>query len=90
MAKAELTFNRTFSPKEFGEEIKCNKLRFLRNKETGKLFFATTNGVSGAIASKYDETGDTVISEVVGEDGEAFWLLHNPSSSNVEKELSLV
>ena len=88
----KLEFLSTVSAAEFKAEKGVSKLDIFLNETSGKCFFKF-GAKTGAVTSKYldeDEPLDKpVISEVMDEEGNKFYLLHNESTSNVTKMASI-
>jgi hypothetical protein len=83
---AQPTFHNTMSIATFKDSLGISTLNVIRNSKTDKLFMADaeTGKVLGAVSPSYTE-GTPVVSEVSGEDGTRFFLLHKKGESgNVE------
>jgi hypothetical protein len=76
---ANLTFVRTLTPKQFGAQFNVEKIDIIVNPKTSKTFFSA-GALSGAVTDNYKE--DPMFSEVHGEDGELFWMLHKKNTSD--------
>jgi hypothetical protein len=89
---SKLNFLRKLSLREFSAETKATSLNVVKNPKTGKIFFSTNiAGISGKVSNKYDANKDSVLSECSDDEGEVFWMLHNPGEAvNVVATLSLV
>lgn len=75
---AMLTFITTMSLDDFKEIKKADAVEIKQNPLTGKTFFICGDA-TGAVSRKFttDEGKEAVVSEVEGEDGDTFFLLHN-------------
>jgi hypothetical protein len=69
-----LTFNETLTVEQFKAQMNVTRLEVKQNPHTGKLFF-TFGSKTGAVASK-GIPSKPMISNVTGDDGESFWMLH--------------
>lgn len=71
---ADLIFNDTLTVEQFKSHMNVSRVDVKRNPNTGKLFF-TYGSKTGAVASK-GIPQNPMFSNVTGEDGSNFWLLH--------------
>lgn len=69
-----LKFNETLTVEQFKAQMNVTRLEVKQNPHTGKLFF-TFGSKTGAVASK-GIPSKPMISNVTGDDGESFWMLH--------------
>lgn len=69
-----LTFNETLTVEQFKAQMNVTRLEVKQNPHTGKLFF-TFGSKTGAVSSK-GIPSKPMISNVTGDDGESFWMLH--------------
>jgi len=88
--EGKLEFVRTLSVAEFKRQFNVTTLNVINNPHTGKRFFQAVDNsqVGGKVALAWKTTDDTMVSEVAGDDGEAFWMLHKrQESTNIEASL---
>lgn len=71
---ANLTFNETLTVEQFKAAMNVSRIDVKQNPKTGKLFFAY-GAKTGAVAVK-GIPQHPMLSNVTGEDGTSFWLLH--------------
>lgn len=71
---ANLTFNETLTVEQFKSVMQVSRIDVKQNPKTGKLFF-TYGAKTGAVAVK-GIPAHPMLSNVTGNDGETFWLLH--------------
>ena len=69
-----LVFNETLTVEQFKAEQRVSKIEVKKNPKTGKLFF-TYGAKTGAVAVK-GIPQHPMLSNVTGNDGSNFWLLH--------------
>lgn len=74
-----LRFNETLTVEQFKEEMKVSRIDVKKNPKTGKLFF-TYGAKTGAVSVKGIPT-HPMLSNVTGDDGDSFWLLHEEGQS---------
>jgi hypothetical protein len=81
-AVGRLTWGRTWSVPAFKSKHNISSIDVVRNPNSGKLFFVSKDDgdIRGAVSAAY--TADPCISEVCGEDGEMFFLLHKRGEGN--------
>lgn len=94
MEQGNLNFNWSLDLRAFLRREGATKLDIVKNPRTGKNFFTTDgeNPCQGGVSGKagIDEIlADGMISEVVGEAGDPFLLLHKRRTENVVKTFSL-
>ena len=79
---ANLVFHSTMTVAEFKENMGIDTIDIVRSPKTDKLFMAKggSGEAIGAVHPDYKE--GPVVSEVSGNDGERFFLLHKRGSSN--------
>ena len=71
-----LTFNSSVTVEAFKAQQNAAKLKVHKNPETNKLFFVC-GGVSGAVGNIEGKAAtELLVSEVVGSEGVAFFMLH--------------
>lgn len=81
---SQLTFEKTVTVAEFKSLERATSIEVVKSPKTGKLFFATDNGVNGAFSGDFDEVmANPAMSIVVGTTREKFWMLHKKQSNNV-------
>lgn len=82
MANSDLTFMRTLSPSKFKTEKDISTIQIVKNPNTGKLFFTSKDdsSISGPVSGSWKE--DPAFSEVRGDEGEVFWMLHKRGSGD--------
>ena len=86
----QLSFEKSYTVGQFKSEISSGEpIEVLRNEKTGKLFFSYGPGRTGAVASKGIPTRRPIISEVVGDGGETFYLLHEQGEGGATKLATL-
>jgi hypothetical protein len=71
----DLKFIETLTVNQFKAKMNVERLDIKKNPHTGKLFFSYGAKV-GAVSAK-GIPSKPMVSEVCGEDGETFYLLHN-------------
>ena len=71
---ANLTFNETLTVEQFKSAMNVSRIDVKQNPKTGKLFF-TYGAKTGAVSLK-GIPAHPMLSNVTGDDGETFWLLH--------------
>lgn len=78
-----LTFITTMSLDDFKEIKKATQVEVKQNPQTGKFFFVCGDS-TGAVSHKFTtkQGKEAVVSEVEGENGDTFFLLHNRNTSN--------
>lgn len=74
MAQGNLTFNETLTVEQFKAAHNVSRIDVKKNPKTGKLFF-TYGTKTGAVAVK-GIPAHPMLSNVTGDDGSNFWLLH--------------
>ena len=74
----KLEFLSTVSAEDFKAAQGVSKLDILKSETTGKCFFSW-GSQSGAVTSKYpkEPLTEPMVSEVMTDEGETFYLLHN-------------
>ena len=71
------TFSKTQNIGQFASSQGITEIKILRNPKTGKLFGATSNGLTVRLAQDITElTADLAISWFMPEDGDASWMIH--------------
>ena len=86
----QLSFEKSYTIGQFKAEISSGEaIEVLKNEKTGKLFFSYGPGRTGAVATKGIPTKRPVISEVVGDNGEVFFLLHEQGEGGATKLATL-
>ena len=83
MANKKLVWKEVYSLKMFNDLIGGDgNMEICRNDDTGKLSFVLS-GIRGAVGESVDleDTSNTVVNRVVGDDGEPFWLLTAPKAN---------
>ena len=70
----KLDFLRTLTVEQFKKLMLVNSIKVKKNPKTGSLFF-TYGGEVGAVSLKGIPT-NPMLSEVIGNDGTSFWMLH--------------
>jgi hypothetical protein len=84
---AQPTFHATMTVAQFKSAKNTDTLQIIKNPNTGKLFMADDAGnVLGAVAPTYKD-GTPVVSEVSGDDGNLFFLLHKKGESNAPQDI---
>ena len=76
--EARLKFLRTLTVEQFKTEKLVKSIKVKRNPKTGSLFF-TYGGEVGAVSLKGIPT-NPMISEVTGDNGAPFWVLHEEAN----------
>lgn len=71
---ANLIFNETLTVEQFKSTMNVSRIDVKQNPKTGKLFF-TYGAKTGAVSLK-GIPAHPMLSNVTGDDGETFWLLH--------------
>lgn len=71
---ADLIFNETLTVEQFKAQMNVSRVDVKRNPKTGKLFF-TYGAKTGAVAIA-GIPAHPMFSNVTGDGGETFWLLH--------------
>lgn len=71
---ANLVFNETLTVEQFKSEMNVSRIDVRKNPQTGKLFF-TYGAKTGAVSLK-GIPAHPMVSNVTGDDGQSFWLLH--------------
>lgn len=71
----DLVFKKTQTIEQFKADQLVSLIEVKKNPKTGKLFF-TFGSETGAVSTKGIPTKRPVISDVITEDGEEFFLLH--------------
>jgi hypothetical protein len=71
----DLKFIETLTVNQFKAKMNVERLDIKKNPHTGKLFFSYGAKI-GAVSAK-GIPSKPMVSEVCGEDGETFYLLHN-------------
>lgn len=74
MSANKLTFNDTLTVEQFKAQMHVDHIDVKQNPKTGKLFF-TFGAKTGAVAVK-GIPAKPMLSNVTGDDGSSFWLLH--------------
>lgn len=69
-----LKFLRTLTVEQFKAKMLVNSIKVKQSPKTGSLFF-TYGGEVGAVSKKGIPT-NPMLSEVIGNDGTSFWMLH--------------
>tara|TARA_R110000868_G_scaffold336547_1_gene597445 strand:- start:1040 stop:1378 length:339 start_codon:yes stop_codon:yes gene_type:complete len=85
VSSANLTFRRQITVADFKAMHNNNAIEVIENPHTGKLFFLC-GSVSGKVARE-GYGNNPVISEVVTDEGEIFYMLHKKQSNNVKAVL---
>jgi len=80
----QLTFIRTMSVSAFKAAVGANSIDIIESPKTGKLFFTSDNGITGAVSTV---EGDVCVSSVRGDDGTEFYLIHAKSDGNIKRTL---
>lgn len=77
----QATFVETFTVEQFKAEVETSKIELIKSPKTGKYFIADAAGNPVAAVSKKitkaSDLTDPVVSQVIGDDGEEFYLMHN-------------
>ena len=83
----KLEFLSTVSAEEFKAAQGVSKLDILHNKTSGKCFFSW-GSQTGAVTSKYPKEPlfEPMVSEVMTDEGEKFFLLHNSGEGAIVME----
>lgn len=71
---ADLQFKETLTVEQFKAQMNVSRIDVKKNPMTGKLFFIY-GAKTGAVSIKGVPT-HPMLSHVIGNDGQAFWLLH--------------
>ncbi len=80
----KLSFNKTVTIAEFKSAENVTTIEIVKSPQSGKLFFATDNGVTGAVSGDVGAIMESpAMSIVEGDTGEPFWMLHKKQSNNV-------
>lgn len=79
MTETDLKFEATYTVSQFKDLKKIDEIRVLQNPRTNKVFMSWIGGV-GAVSAKGIPTNSPVISLVISEKGEEFYLLHEEGS----------
>ena len=74
---SDLNFIRTFSIPAWKTSNSVSEIEIIENPNTGKLFFSTDNGITGAVT---EFNGEIAISQVAGSDGVEFFMIHKKGS----------
>lgn len=69
-----LTFNKTLTVEQFKAANNVSRIDVKKNPRTNTLFFSYGSEI-GAVAAKGIPT-NPMLSNVTGDDGKSFWLLH--------------
>lgn len=75
----ELQFITTWTISQFKAIHHIEAIEIIKNPSTSKLFFSAGT-ITGAVSRNYKE--NTVISKVIGSEGEEFFLIHKKASEN--------
>lgn len=69
---------------QFKKEVGATAINVIRNPKTDLRFFqsADDSTLVGAVGKSWEPGDDTVVSEVCGEDGVAFFMLHTRSENS--------
>ena len=86
------TFVETYTVEQFKSEVGTSKIELIKSPKTGKYFIADAAGNSVAAVSKKisqaSDLTDPVVSQVIGDDGEEFYLMHNRGAGGSASERS--
>lgn len=82
MTETNLTFKATYTVSQFKDLKGINEVRVLQNPKTNKVFMSWVGG-TGAVSAKGIPTISPVISLVISEKGEEFYLLHEEGCGGV-------
>ena len=88
----QATFVETFTVEQFKAEVGTSKIELIKSPKTGKYFIADAAGNSvAAVSTKISQASDLtdpVVSQVIGDDGEEFYLMHNRGTGGNASERS--
>tara|TARA_R110001606_G_C14952424_1_gene600739 strand:+ start:105 stop:383 length:279 start_codon:yes stop_codon:yes gene_type:complete len=88
----EATFVETFTVEQFKAEVGTSVIELIKSPKTGKYFIADEAGNSvAAVSKKITQASDLtepVVSNVIGDDGEEFYLMHNKGTGGNNSERS--
>lgn len=75
----KMTFLRSLTVEQFKSLMQVNRIKVKKSDKTGKTYF-TFGGESGKVSLK-GVPSNPMISEVIGKEGDQFWLLHEEGGS---------
>jgi hypothetical protein len=74
-----MTFLRSLTVEQFKSLMQVNRIRVKKSDKTGNVYF-TFGGEMGKVSRK-GIPSNPMISEVIGKEGDQFWLLHEEGGS---------
>lgn len=82
----ELKFVNTFTVADFKANHEIATIDIVKSPKTGKLFFSAYSSKKGTITGPVGENFKEcpMVSEVIGDGGEVFYLLHKKGASSEE------
>ncbi len=88
----QATFVETFTVEQFKAEVGTSKIELIKSPKTGKYFIADSAGNAVAAVSKKitkaSDLTDPVVSQVIGDDGEEIYIMHNKGAGGNASERS--
>tara|TARA_B110000503_G_scaffold108036_1_gene161524 strand:+ start:1717 stop:1980 length:264 start_codon:yes stop_codon:yes gene_type:complete len=86
----ENVFSNQRSISAFLKEDNSAEIQLIRNPQTGKIFFSTSQGTTGRVSTKVDKLNASLyVSQFSPEDGNASLMLHTSDHTNVVDTFSL-
>ena len=83
-----MKFGKSLSIPAFKEECDASELKVVKNPKNGNLFVTANGETVAAVSKNYDpNNSDKAFVELIKDDGERLWCLHNSTNANVEETL---
>ena len=92
MSDGKATFVETFTIEQFKAEVGTSTIELIKSPKTGSYFIADAAGNSvAAVSKKITQASDLtepVVSNVIGDNGDEFYLMHNKGTGGNNTERS--